>query len=72
MSKNPTQQTWERKKRNDTAKIIASIARVSPAYVRMVMNGDKENDDILTASILYEQGKSRLIQEVKKLVPFNN
>lgn len=71
MSKNPSQQIGKHRKRTETAVVIANIARKTPAYVRMVMNGDRENQDILTATILYEQEKSKLIQKIKKLVPFN-
>ncbi len=57
--------------RDDTATVIANVLGYTPRYVRMVMNGESENDDILTAAITYKEGKNRLLQEVKKLVPFN-
>jgi hypothetical protein len=71
MSKIPIEQTRKRKKRSETATIIADISGFSKRHVQLVMNGDRENEQILTASILYEQEKSKLIQKVKKLVPFN-
>lgn len=71
MSKFPIEQTKKRKKRSETATVIASISGFSKRHVQLVMNGDRENEQILTASILYEQEKSKLIQKVKQLVPFN-
>jgi hypothetical protein len=70
MAENSIQQTTKRKKYSETACIIAGIAKVTPAYVRMVMNGDKDNPKILDATIIYEEGKNELIQRVKELVPF--
>lgn len=71
MSENQNKQEINSKRRKETASVIADIARVSPAYVRMVMNGDKNNDQILTATVMYEQGKSKLIKAIEKAVPFN-
>ena len=66
----PNKETAE-KKRSETATVIASISSFSKRYVQMVMNGDRENDQILLASILYEQEKIKLIKKVKELVLFN-
>lgn len=71
MSENPSKQTKTRKKRSDTASVIAGISKRSPRLVNMVMNGDVENEAVLTATILYEQGKSELIKKIQQLVPFN-
>lgn len=71
MAKNQIKQGMASKKRSDTAKIIAELAGCTPAYVRMVMNGDYDNESILTATILFEQGKNKLIQHIEKVVPFN-
>ena len=70
MSKFQSQQRNRRKKRSETATIIASISPFSTRYVQMVMNGDRENDQILMATILYEQEKNKLIRRVKELVLF--
>lgn len=70
MAENSIQQTPKRKKYSETACIIAGIASVTPAYVRMVLNGDKENQQILDAAIIYEEGKNELIKRVQELVPF--
>lgn len=71
MAENPKDKTLIRKKRSETAKVIASISPYSIRHVQMVMQGERNNDLILEASILYEQGKSELIQKIKELVPFN-
>jgi hypothetical protein len=71
MSENPAQQKRKAKKRTETATTIAGLAHVTPRLVRMVMNGEVNNDDILNATIIYEQGKSELIKKIKELVPFN-
>jgi hypothetical protein len=71
MPKIHVEQRNRRKKRNETAAVIASISSYSKRYVQMVMNGDRENDQILIATILYEQEKNKLIRKVKELVLFN-
>jgi hypothetical protein len=71
MPKKLSKQALKRRLRDETASIIADIANKTPRYVRMVKNGEKNNDAILNATILYEQGKNELIQKIKKLVPFN-
>jgi len=70
MSENPIKQTSKRRKNSETASTVAGIAKVTPAYVRMVMNGDKDNQAILDAAIIYEQGKNELLKKVEELVPF--
>ena len=71
MALNPNKQKTNRKKRTDTASIIAGIAKKSPRLVNMVMNGQVENEKILTATILYEQKKNQLIKEIERLITFN-
>jgi hypothetical protein len=72
MSKNPIQQKQKRKKRDEVASIIADIHGVTPAYVRMVINGEKQNDAILIDYLTYNQEKNKLIQSLKQTVPFTN
>lgn len=69
MTEKEIKQVIKRKKRSETATIIASISPFSRRYIQMVMNGDRDNEKILTAAILYEQEKSKLIKKVKQLVP---
>lgn len=70
MAEKPLQQSSKRKKRTETAAVIADLAGTSPRYVNMVMNGERENQDILDATIIYEEGKQRLLALVNELVPF--
>jgi predicted transcriptional regulator len=65
MAENSIQQTTKRKKNTETASTIAGLAGVTPAYVRMVLNGEKENQEILDAAIIYEEGKNELLEKVK-------
>jgi predicted transcriptional regulator len=71
MAENSIQQTSKRKKNTETASTIAGLAGVTPAYVRMVLNGEKENQEILDAAIIYEEGKNELLEKVRELVPFD-
>jgi hypothetical protein len=70
MSKIQSQQRNRRKKRSETATIVAGISPFSTRYVQMVMNGERENDQILMATILYEQEKNKLLRKVKELILF--
>lgn len=69
MSEKSNKQTINNSGRDETAGVIASIFRKTPRLVRMVMEGKVNNDSILEAAILYKEGKTRLIQEIEKLVP---
>lgn len=71
MLENSNKQSPKGSRRTETASTIADIANVTPRYVRMVLNGERENEDILTAAIVYEEGKNELLEKVKQLVPFN-
>lgn len=70
MAENPNKQTLKKKKRSETATVIADISGFSKRHVRLVIDGERTNEDILEATILYEQGKSELIKKIKELVPF--
>jgi hypothetical protein len=70
MSENPKHKTGTLKKRTETASVIANMSGFSKRHVQLVIEGKRNNEEILEASILYEQGKSELIQQIKELVPF--
>ena len=70
MQENPTKQIPNRKIRDEAASVVASIFSLTPRAVRMVMNGETTNEHVLEAVITYREGKSKLIQEIEKLVPF--
>jgi len=55
MSEKPTKQQPSGKKNKDVASVIAGIYNVSPAFVRMVMNGERNNEEIFTACMMYQQ-----------------
>lgn len=55
-----------KKYRDDTARMVADIFDVSPRYVRMVSNGDANNEAILSVYIHIKQVKSLLVSKLKK------
>lgn len=57
--------------RDDTTRVVADIHGVTDSYVRKVRAGERDDEEIITTSIEYQQGKSALIQHLKKLVPIN-
>lgn len=71
MAKKYRKQILNKKKRDDTATVVGEIFTVTPDYVRKVNNGERENEKIIEACVLYQQGKSELINQIKELVPFN-
>lgn len=54
-----------------TIKETAQVVGVSQRYVQMVLKGDRENDKIVEVAMAITEGKNLLLDEVKKLVPFN-
>ncbi len=59
------------KKGDHTAKVVGEICRVSADLVRKVRNGKRDNDDVLNIDIEYQQRHSKLINELKRMVPMN-
>jgi hypothetical protein len=60
------------KKRSETARLVAQLHGVTPRYVRMVINGERENEEITQTYIDYEQKRNKLIQHLQKLVPITS
>lgn len=58
-------------RRTALIKDTAEIVGVSPSMVRKVLNTDRNNDEVIAVHMELQEGYSRLIDEVKKLVPFN-
>jgi len=54
---------------HEIACIVARIHGVTPRYVRMVVNGERNNDDIMHSYIEYQKGKRKLIEELAMCVP---
>lgn len=70
MNQNSNKQTTKASGRDDTASVIAGISGKSARLVRMVLEGKVNNDKVLEAAILYKEGKSKLIQEIERVVTF--
>jgi len=51
----------ENKKRDDTATLTAQATGYTPHYVRMVINGKRKNDSILTTYNNILTGKQNLV-----------
>jgi ABC-type sugar transport system substrate-binding protein len=62
-------QATKQKNRDEAASVIAGIFDLTPRAVRMVINGETTNEPVLEAVMMYKEGKSKLIQEIEKLVP---
>jgi hypothetical protein len=66
----------ENKKKRDAVltsrvKKTAEITGVSNRYVRMVINGEYRNEDVLSTYMFIQEGENKLLREAKLLVPFN-
>jgi Ulp1 family protease len=59
------------KMERDIAAQVADIHGVTPDHVRKVRRGDRVNQSILNTYMELLEGKNKLIQAVKELVPFN-
>jgi hypothetical protein len=49
----------------------ARITKVSPRHVRRVMSGDSVNENVEVVFMHLLEGTNKLVEEAKKLVPFN-
>lgn len=49
---------------------VAEMAGVSKRYVRMVIKGKRENEQVLRAYMELAEGENALLEAVKELVPF--
>lgn len=57
------------RKRDEIAQIVAEIHGVTPRFVNMVRNGERESEEIMATLVDYQQNKSKLILHLRKLVP---
>jgi hypothetical protein len=71
MLKNPKKTTCRNPEKAATVKKVAAIHHVEPAFVYMVLRGDRNNEAILSTYMLLQEGSNDLLNAVKKLVPFN-
>ncbi len=58
----------EIKKRDDTAALTAEAHGCTPHYVRMVVNGKRKNEDILTTYNTILTGKKNLVESAEQEV----
>lgn len=52
-------------------KKVAEMHGVTPRYVYYILAGKKENDKIFATYMDMLEGTNTLVEEVKKLIPFN-
>lgn len=64
-----SKQTTTTKTRDDVATIVARMHGVSPRYVRMVRNGERNNEEILASLVEFRVAKTKLIKHLEQLVP---
>lgn len=58
------------KRRRDLATIVAEVHDVTPDYVRKILRGDRENEEILDTVWKVLDAENELLAAVKKAVPF--
>lgn len=56
-------------KRRDVASLVAQIHGVTPRYVRMVMNGERENEAIVETYMEIVEQDNLLLENIRKAVP---
>lgn len=61
-----------RRKPDDIAQVVADITGVTPRYVNMVRDGDRNNELVETIAIEYHLGKNNLIKYLETLVPLDS
>jgi hypothetical protein len=54
--------------RDDTARIVAKIHKVSVRYVQLVRDGKRENEAIMATLVEFGLGKTNLIKTLEALV----
>jgi hypothetical protein len=59
----------KRRKRDDIAQVVADITGVSPRYVNMVRDGERNNELVEMIAVEYHLGKNKLIKHLEQLVP---
>ncbi len=50
---------------------VAETLGKTPRYIRMVLNGDRENNQVLPLMMELQEGENKLLEAVKKLIPFD-
>jgi len=52
-------------------KEVAKMHGVTSRYVNYILSGERNNTGILNTCMYFLEGKNALVEEVKKLIPFN-
>jgi hypothetical protein len=55
----------------DLVATTAEITKVSERYVRYVLDMERTNEVVEDVYMFLAEGKNKLVEEAKKLVPFN-
>ena len=63
--------TNNRTNRAANVKDTAELVGVSTSLVQKVLRGERENETVLTVFMELSERKNLLLDEVKKLIPFN-
>lgn len=71
MSKKSTKPSKRDIKKAATILDTAELVGVSPRQVRRVLSGEQENQNVFSVFMELTEGKNLLLEEVKKLIPFN-
>ena len=66
MEKNKKRESWKA----SLAQKTAEITHVSTRYVRYVINGEYENQNVMNVYMALMEGENELLARVKELVPF--
>lgn len=64
---NKKKNTWKA----DLVATTAEITKVSERHVRYVLDMERNNESVETVYMFLAEGKNKLVEEAKKLVPFN-
>lgn len=59
------------RKRDWVTEKAAEVTGFSEDYVRKVRSGERNNDTVMIAVMELIEGNKKLVEEVKKVVPFN-
>jgi len=71
MPNNPSKQQTKRKKPEEIVGLLARKHGVSARLVQMVINGERNNEDIFSEYMAYKQEHNLLLKSVLELVPFD-
>lgn len=61
--------TKKQVKRRDVARLVAQVHGVTPRYVRMVMNGERENEAIMDTFMEIVEQDNMLLEAIQKAAP---